>query len=64
MLLADNRNRASLDDAKNMMHTIWLLQMAYDVAVTRKVIIEPPNRDQLLVIKSGTINYDSLLIQA
>ncbi len=64
MLLADNRNRASLDDAKNMMHTIWLLQMAYDVAVTRKVIIEPPNRDQLLVIKSGTIDYDSLLIQA
>ncbi len=51
-------------DAKNMMHTIRLLQMAYDIAVTGAVIVERPNRDELLAIKSGASDYDTLLIQA
>lgn len=51
-------------DAKNMMHTIRLLQMAYDIANEAKVIVERPNRDELLAIKSGNSDYDELLQQA
>ena len=51
-------------DAKNMMHTIRLLEMAYDIAITGQVIVERPNRDELLSIKSGASDYDALLVQA
>ncbi len=51
-------------DAKNMMHTIRLLEMAYDIAFTGQVIVERPNRDELLAIKSGASDYDELLTQA
>ncbi len=51
-------------DAKNMMHTIRLLEMAYDIATTGQVIVKRPNRDELLAIKSGASNYDALLAQA
>ena len=51
-------------DAKNMMHTIRLLEMAYDIAITGQVIVERPNRDELLAIKSGASDYDALLMQA
>ncbi len=51
-------------DAKNMMHTIRLLEMAYDVAVTGQIIVKRPNREELLAIKSGASDYDSLLVQA
>lgn len=51
-------------DAKNMMHTIRLLQMAYDIAITGQVIVERPNREELLAIKSGASSYDELLDQA
>ncbi|WP_201596398.1 DNA polymerase beta superfamily protein [Psychrobacter vallis] len=51
-------------DAKNMMHTIRLLEMAYDIATTGKVIVERPNRDELLDIKAGASNYNALLAQA
>ncbi len=57
-------NHGKQYDAKNMMHTIRLLQMAYDIAVTGKVIVERSNREELLAIKSGADNYDELLIQA
>ncbi len=51
-------------DAKNMMHTIRLLEMAYDIATTGKVIVERPNRDALLSIKAGQSEYNELLEQA
>lgn len=51
-------------DAKNMMHTIRLLEMALDIATTGQVIVERPNRDELLAIKSGESDYDALLTQA
>lgn len=51
-------------DAKNMMHTIRLLEMALDIALTGQVVVERPNRDELLAIKSGESDYDSLLAQA
>lgn len=57
-------NHGKQYDAKNMMHTIRLLQMAYDIALTGQVIVQRPNRDELLAIKSGARDYDALLIQA
>lgn len=51
-------------DAKNMMHTIRLLEMAYDIATIGKVIVERPNRDTLLSIKAGASDYNELLAQA
>lgn len=51
-------------DAKNMMHTIRLLEMALDIANTGQVIVKRPNRDQLLAIKAGNSDYDALLTQA
>ena len=51
-------------DAKNMMHTIRLLEMAYDIAITGQIIVERSNREALLAIKSGASDYDALLNQA
>ena len=51
-------------DAKNMMHTIRLLEMALDIALTGQVVVERPNRDELLAIKSGASDYDALLARA
>ena len=51
-------------DAKNMMHTIRLLEMAYDIATIGKVIVKRPNRDALLSIKAGASDYNELLAQA
>lgn len=50
-------------DAKNMMHTIRLLEMAYDIATTGQVIVKRPNRDELLDIKAGKLDYNELLAQ-
>lgn len=51
-------------DAKNMMHTIRLLEMAHDIAITGQVIVERSNREELLAIKSGGSDYDALLAKA
>lgn len=51
-------------DAKNMMHTIRLLQTAYDIATTGDIIVTRANRDELLAIKSGALTYDELITMA
>lgn len=51
-------------DAKNMMHTIRLLQTALDIATTGQVIVKRPNRDELLAIKSGQSDYETLVKMA
>lgn len=51
-------------DAKNMMHTIRLLQTALDIANTGKVIVKRENRDELLAIKSGQSDYETLVKMA
>jgi hypothetical protein len=48
-------------DAKNMMHTFRLLNMAEEIATQKKVIVERPDREFLLKIKSGGFEYDDLL---
>lgn len=48
-------------DAKNMMHTIRLLQQVKDLFTTGTLEVVRPNRDELLRIKTGARSYDSLL---
>ncbi|MBN9295845.1 MAG: nucleotidyltransferase domain-containing protein [Filimonas sp.] len=48
-------------DAKNMMHTIRLLQMAKEIALTGKIEVRRQNRAELLDIKAGKLDYDELL---
>ena len=51
-------------DSKNMMHTFRLLDMAEAIAREGKIQVRRPNREYLLGIKSGALDYEELLVQA
>lgn len=51
-------------DAKNMMHTIRLLQVALEIGETGALQVKRPNREELLSIKTGRFDYDYLLTMA
>ena len=51
-------------DAKNMMHTFRLLEMAIEIGREQRVNVERPDRSFLLNIKAGTYEYDELLQMA
>ena len=51
-------------DAKNMMHTIRLLDMAEEIATGRRVIVRRPNRDFLLRVRRGEFSYEELVAMA
>jgi uncharacterized protein len=48
-------------DAKNMMHTIRLLQVAEEILSKGTLNVKRSNRDELLSIKAGHFQYDDLL---
>ncbi|MBB6501046.1 DNA polymerase beta superfamily protein [Pedobacter cryoconitis] len=48
-------------DAKNMMHTFRLLNMAEEIAVNHQVIVHRKDRDFLLKIRNGEFEFDTLL---
>lgn len=48
-------------DAKNMMHTFRLLDMAAEIARENRIIVRRPNRDFLLKIRKGDFEYEELL---
>jgi hypothetical protein len=65
----DNRHNVNIEhgknyDSKNMMHTIRLLQSAEQILTTGNLNIRVSNRDELLNIKSGQMDYDDLLLMA
>lgn len=51
-------------DAKNMMHTFRLLNMAEEIAVHRKVIVKRSDREFLLRVRQGEFEYEELLNMA
>lgn len=51
-------------DAKNMMHTFRLLEMAIEIARDNKINVFRKDRDFLLDIKNGNFEYDDLLEKA
>lgn len=59
-----NLNHGKNYDSKNMMHTIRLLQVAEEILRDGKLNVKRPNREQLLNIKSGSMDYDDLLTMA
>ncbi|RDV15020.1 nucleotidyltransferase [Pontibacter diazotrophicus] len=48
-------------DAKNLMHTFRLLDMAEEIASQGQIIVRRPNREFLLQIKAGAFEYAELL---
>lgn len=68
-----NRNEARYEntithgknyDAKNMMHTFRLLDMAEEIGRTGEIKVRRENRDFLLGIKKGDFEYDDLVRRA
>jgi predicted nucleotidyltransferase len=51
-------------DSKNMMHTIRLLQSAKQILSEGKLNIKVINREELLEIKNGNLEYDEILLVA
>jgi uncharacterized protein len=51
-------------DAKNMMHTVRLLQVAEEILTQGTLNVKRPNRDELLSIKAGDYQYNDLLTMA
>jgi uncharacterized protein len=51
-------------DAKNMMHTIRLLDMAAEILERGEVQVRRPNREHLLQIRAGAFDYADLLAEA
>ena len=51
-------------DAKNMLHTFRLLDMAEDIATKGDIIVRRPNREYLLQIRRGEFDYADLVTQA
>ncbi|UFH53187.1 hypothetical protein [Spirosoma sp. KNUC1025] len=51
-------------DAKNMMHTFRLLDMAVEILEQGEVLVRRPNRAELLQIRAGAFEYDELIKQA
>ncbi|WP_426791193.1 DNA polymerase beta superfamily protein [Sphingobacterium sp. WOUb80] len=49
-------------DAKNMMHTVRLLQQAKEILSKSALQIQRPNREELLRIKNGAYSYDELFV--
>lgn len=59
-----NQQHGKNYDSKNMMHTIRLLQTAEQILATGNLKIRVNNREELLAIKAGEMEYDDLLQKA
>ena len=51
-------------DAKNLLHTFRLLDMAEEILAEGVIRVERPNREELLAIKRGEYGYEELLARA
>ncbi|MFC1223921.1 DNA polymerase beta superfamily protein [Pedobacter sp. BG31] len=59
-----NKNHGKDYDAKNMMHTIRLLQVALEIVRDGELNVKRQNREELLMIKRGELDYDEVLKKA
>lgn len=60
----DNKEHGKDYDAKNIMHTIRLLQVTEELLKTGELRVKRPNREELLAIRSGKFEYSALLAQS
>ena len=59
-----NINNGNDFDAKNMMHTIRLLQVAYEIMSKGTITNKRANRNELLAIKNGQLSYAEIMHMA
>lgn len=57
----DNMLHGKGYDGKNCAHALRLLEMAIEIANGKGILVKRPNRDELLSIRKGEYNYDTLL---
>lgn len=60
----NNKEHGKDYDAKNMMHTIRLLQVAEEIGREGRLNVKRHNREELLGIKRGVLDYNELLEMA
>ena len=60
----DNAKHGKGYDSKNMMHCHRLLDMAIEIGTGKGINVYRPNRDYLLKIRSGEMDYDKLVADA
>ena len=61
---SDNALHGKGYDSKNLCHCFRLLQMAKEIGQGEGIIVRRPNRDELLKIKKGEMDYDFLIGEA
>ncbi|WP_392553294.1 nucleotidyltransferase domain-containing protein [Orbus wheelerorum] len=61
---ASNVDNGNDYDAKNMMHTIRLLQVAHEIMTKGTLTNKRPNREALLAIKHGELSYAEIMLIA
>lgn len=61
---ADNMLHGGGYDGKNLAHCHRLLDMAIEIGEGKGVNVKRPNRDQLLAIRRGEYEYDTLISEA
>jgi hypothetical protein len=59
-----NQNHGKGYDSKNLMHCHRLLDMSLEILNGEGIIVRRPNREELLKIRNGEKDYDSLLKDA
>jgi hypothetical protein len=57
----DNAKADNLFDTKNMSHCIRLLYTAKDIALNKGLILNRPEREQLLDIRNGKYTYEEII---
>jgi len=60
----DNSKHGKGYDSKNMCHCFRLLEMASEIGRGEGIIVRRPNREHLLKIRRGEMDYDNLIAQA
>ncbi len=61
---ANNIEHGKNYDSKNMMHTYRLLDMAEEIATEGRLLVRRPNRDFLMHIRRGEMEYEEIIALA
>lgn len=60
----DVANHQQSYDGKNLMHCKRLINVSLDIAKTGQLIVERPEREELLKIRYGKVNLEKILVEA
>lgn len=60
----DTNTHGQMIDGKNLLHCRRLLDMAFEIAEQGTIILERPNAKELLKIRKGEVNLDSIISKA